>query len=93
MDQKQPSNVKINLTSGIFRNGQDSYEISIPSDIYNYIIALLNKIDTIDRNEEFEKFIEKQISSEEISNLVSYNYMKQGMKVNHVDLKLDNHFM
>ncbi|WP_314964793.1 hypothetical protein [Oribacterium sinus] len=93
LDQKQPSNVKINLTSGIFRNGQDSYEISIPSDIYNYIIALLNKIDTIDRNEEFEKFIEKQISSEEISNLVSYNYMKQGMKVNHVDLKLDNHFM
>lgn len=93
LDQKQPSKQKINLTSGIFRNGQDSYKISIPSDIYHYIITLLDKIDTMDRNEEIKEFLDKQISSEEISNLVSNNYMQQGVEVNHVDLKLDNHFM
>jgi len=93
LDHKQPSNTKINFTSGIFRNGQDSYKISIPSDIYNYIITLLNKIDTIDRNKEFKNFIVEQISSEEISRLVSNNYMNQGMEVNYVDLNIENHFM
>ena len=93
LDHKQPSNTKINVTSGIFRNGQDSYKISIPSDIYNYIITLLNKIDTIDRNKEFKNFIVEQISSEEISRLVSNNYMNQGMEVNYVDLNIENHFM